>query len=54
MTADAVATGHALPALERPFSWRERDGLPWLEAELPGAVAAFSTRLGGESTGPFR
>ena len=54
MTADAVATGHALPALGRPFSWRERDGLPWLEAELPGAVAAFSTRLGGESTGPFR
>ena len=25
----------------------------WLEAELPGARAAFSTRLGGRSEGPF-
>ena len=25
----------------------------WLEAELPGARAAFSTRLGGVSEGPF-
>lgn len=33
--------------------WRERDGLRWLEAELPGARAAFSTRLGGVSTGAY-
>jgi YfiH family protein len=33
--------------------WRELDGVRWLEAELPGARAAFSTRLGGASTGSF-
>ena len=33
--------------------WRERDGVRWLEADLPGARAAFSTRLGGVSEGPF-
>jgi hypothetical protein len=33
--------------------WRERDGIRWLEAELPGATAAFSTRLGGTSEGEF-
>lgn len=33
--------------------WRENDGVRWLEAELPGAVAAFSTRLGGVSESPF-
>ncbi len=33
--------------------WREHDGVRWLEAELPGALAAFSTRLGGVSEGPF-
>jgi YfiH family protein len=33
--------------------WREAGGLRWLEAELPGARAAFSTRLGGVSEGPF-
>ena len=35
------------------MDWRERDGLRWLEAELPRARAAFSTRVGGASTGPF-
>lgn len=35
------------------MEWRERDGLRWLEAELPGARAAFTTRVGGESTGPY-
>lgn len=34
--------------------WRERDGVPWLEAELPGARAAFSTRAGGVSAQPFK
>ena len=33
--------------------WRETDGVRWLEAELPGAVAAFSTRIGGVSEPPF-
>ena len=35
------------------MEWRERDGLRWLEAELGGARAAFSTRLGGVSEAPF-
>jgi YfiH family protein len=34
--------------------WREREGVKWLEADLPGARAAFSTRLGGVSEGPFK
>lgn len=33
--------------------WREQAGVRWLEAELPGARAAFSTRLGGVSEPPF-
>lgn len=40
--------------------WREREGVRWLEAELPGggarnggARAVFSARLGGVSEGPF-
>ena len=35
------------------MEWRERDGVRWLEAELPGARAAFSTRLGGVSEAPY-
>jgi YfiH family protein len=33
--------------------WRERDEVRWLEAELPGARAAFSTRIGGVSDAPY-
>jgi polyphenol oxidase len=33
--------------------WQEQDGMRWLEAELPGARAAFTTRVGGVSTGPY-
>jgi len=33
--------------------WAEKDGVRWLEAELPGAMAAFSTRIGGVSEPPF-
>jgi YfiH family protein len=33
--------------------WLENDGVRWLQAELPGAVAAFSTRIGGVSEPPF-
>lgn len=35
------------------MDWRHHDGLRWLEAELPGARAAFSTRLGGVSSGAY-
>jgi polyphenol oxidase len=35
------------------MDWREREGVLWLEAELPDARAVFSTRQGGVSTGPF-
>ena len=35
------------------MEWREQNGVRWLEAELPGARAAFSTRLGGTSAAPF-
>lgn len=33
--------------------WRDRDGVRRLEAELPGARAAFTTRLGGVSAEPY-
>jgi polyphenol oxidase len=33
--------------------WREKDGVRWLEADLGGARAAFSTRTGGVSEAPF-
>jgi YfiH family protein len=35
------------------MDWHEKDGLRWLEAVLPGARVAFSTRLGGVSAAPF-
>jgi YfiH family protein len=35
------------------MEWRERDGVRWLEADLGGARAAFSTRRGGVSEPPF-
>jgi polyphenol oxidase len=35
------------------MKWRDRDGVRWLEAELNGARAAFSARLGGVSEEPF-
>jgi YfiH family protein len=35
------------------MDWREQDGVRWLEATLPGATAAFSTRMGGVSAGDF-
>ena len=33
--------------------WRDEDGVRWLEAELPGARVAFSTRVGGVSDAPY-
>jgi YfiH family protein len=35
------------------MEWHERDGVRWLEADLDGARAAFSTRIGGVSEPPF-
>lgn len=35
------------------MEWREHEGVRWLEADLGGARAAFSTRLGGVSEAPF-
>lgn len=35
------------------MEWREAGETRWLEAALPGATAAFSTRLGGVSEAPF-
>lgn len=35
------------------MEWREEGGVRWLEAELPGATAAFSTRIGGVSEVPY-
>lgn len=35
------------------MKWRSADGIAWIEARLPGAKAAFSTRMGGVSEGPF-
>jgi YfiH family protein len=35
------------------MQWQERDGVRWLEADLSGARAAFSTRVGGVSHAPF-
>jgi polyphenol oxidase len=35
------------------MEWRESNGIRWLQAQLDGAGAAFSTRLGGVSDAPF-
>ena len=44
--------GAPVPSLSG-VEWREREGVRWLDAELPGARAAFSTRAGGTSEEPF-
>jgi len=35
------------------MEWLESDGLRWLQADLNGATAAFTTRVGGVSAPPF-
>jgi YfiH family protein len=35
------------------MEWLENDGVRWLEAELGGARAAFTTRAGGVSEAPY-
>src|SRR3954469_9763324 len=47
-TAAAVSA-----SVSRRMEWREEGGVRWLEATLPRGTAAFSTRLGGVSTGAF-
>jgi YfiH family protein len=42
-----------LPGLEEHFRWERRRGLAWIDVALPGGRAAFTTRLGGSSRGPY-
>ncbi|HEY6549934.1 MAG TPA: polyphenol oxidase family protein [Solirubrobacterales bacterium] len=35
------------------MEWREAGGTRWLEAKMPNATAAFTTRIGGVSDAPF-
>jgi polyphenol oxidase len=35
------------------MEWHEAQGVRWLQMEMPGATAAFSTRIGGVSEPPF-
>ncbi|MDQ3572556.1 MAG: polyphenol oxidase family protein, partial [Actinomycetota bacterium] len=35
------------------MEWHEADGIRWLGAKLPGAIAVFTTRVGGASTGDY-
>jgi polyphenol oxidase len=43
----------SLASVPAPFEWRTDGGLSRLHAKLDGAVAAFSTRLGGVSEAAF-
>ena len=43
----------ALPRVSTPFEWRDTGPVVWLDAALGSARAAFSTRRGGVSEGPF-
>jgi YfiH family protein len=42
------------PEVTAPFAWRQAGAVAWLEVALGSATAAFSTRLGGASEGPYR
>lgn len=53
MSARPSSPPDARPTLADPFSWREPEGLALIDVALPGAGAAFSTRRGGVSSGPF-
>jgi YfiH family protein len=39
--------------LRAPFQWRRQQGVLWIDAQLGAARAAFTTRLGGSSGGPY-
>src|SRR5215212_6542421 len=49
----AIPRPRSAQAGERRLRWLEKDDVRWLEADLPGAKAAFSTRIGGVSEPPF-
>jgi polyphenol oxidase len=49
-----ASLAQGLPGVAAPFAWQKARGLVWLEAALGSATAAFSTRLGGVSEGPYR
>lgn len=42
-----------LPPVGAGFVWREASGTKWIEGRAGSAQAAFTTRLGGVSEGPF-
>jgi YfiH family protein len=42
------------PRIAAPFAWRQAGAVAWLEISVGSATAAFSTRLGGASEGPYR
>jgi YfiH family protein len=42
------------PQVAAPFAWRRAGAVVWLGVSLESATAAFSTRLGGVSEGPYR
>ena len=42
-----------LPSVSAPFAWKTSGEVVWIEAVVGAAAAAFSTRLGGDSEGPF-
>ena len=43
----------ALPSVAGPFEWRAAGEVVWLATQVGPAAAAFSTRRGGVSEGPF-
>ena len=51
--AAALAAAAARRSAHRAMDWHESDGVRWLEAELPGARAAFSTRARRRQRGAF-
>jgi polyphenol oxidase len=47
------ASTASLPAVAAPFEWRASGATAWLDVSLEYGRAAFSTRLGGVSEGPY-
>jgi YfiH family protein len=54
LSAGVASLSKGLPKVAAPFRWERADGLVWLEAAVGSTAAAFSTRLGGVSEGPYR
>jgi YfiH family protein len=53
LTLGIASLSKGLPRVAAPFEWQQGRELVWLEAALGSATAAFSTRLGGVSEGPY-